>query len=74
MLQNFSSRYSKLLAKKFIRYRLFKDMSSRLYGMGEIQRLGLIDCFIVSYDTANKQKQYKEPSRKKEANCQWMLE
>jgi len=26
--------------------------------------------FIVSYDSANKQKQYKEPKRNKETNCQ----
>jgi len=30
--------------------------------------IGLL--FIVSHDSANKQKQYKEPSRKKETNCQ----
>jgi len=30
--------------------------------------------FIVSYDSANKQKQYKKPSRKKETNCQRTLE
>jgi len=27
-----------------------------------------------AYDSVNKQKQYKEPLRNKETNCQWMLE
>jgi len=31
--------------------------------------LRLIDLFIVSYDSANKQKRYKEPTRNKETNC-----
>jgi len=30
--------------------------------------------FIVSYDSATKHKKSKEPSRKKEINCQWILE
>jgi len=34
----------------------------------------LIDWFVVSYDSANQQKQYKEPSRNKETYCQWILE
>jgi len=31
----------------------------------------LIDYFIVSYDTVNKQKQYRKPTRNKELSCQW---
>jgi len=30
----------------------------------------MIDWVIVSCDSANKQKQYKKPSRNKETNCQ----
>jgi len=31
----------------------------------------LVGWFIVSYDSTDKQKQYKESSRNKETNCQW---
>jgi len=30
--------------------------------------------FIVFYDSANKQKQCKKPSRNKETNVQWRIE
>ena len=33
-----------------------------------MEDVGLIDLFIVSYNSINKQKQYKEPSCKKETN------
>ena len=32
------------------------------------------DWFNIAYDSANKEKQYKEPSFKKQTNCQWTLD
>jgi len=39
-----------------------------------IEKAEDIDWFIVSYDSANKQKQYKDASCDKETDCQLILE
>jgi len=39
-----------------------------------VSQMKAFEWLIDSYELANKQKQYKDPLRKKESHCQWILE